>query len=438
LGKTVPMEPAVLTRATERPEASADQKDRRLRTVYRRELQEGVFFSALLATSVIAVATGIMCVVTPAIAVGVVALNLPLVVAGLVIANLSRRRGRRYIVPLGMILGLLPIVSSLDSIVLSPSYEPLVLATLGLIPLAFAIFLPLQRRQHLTWLVAANLLFFGGFVAAGLGDSWKNDLTALAASAGLSSALSLGANEVQLRRRRQMSRQLLAVRGLYGRMKEHELDLRRQDEFLFMQQETLVVQQAELLRLNEELEGIARLDTLTGLGNRLRLNEDLAQIAGRIERNGGTAGLLLMDLDRFKRLNDTLGHLAGDAALRGVAAVLKHTSRVGDGLYRYCGEEFLIILHDADESVLKVAGQRYLTAIQAAGMQHGDNEPWGVVTASAGATELSQRNCMDIDGVLHLADEALYRAKDRGRNRCEVMILEAPVIVPMDQERAAS
>jgi diguanylate cyclase (GGDEF)-like protein len=286
--------------------------------------------------------------------------------------------------------------------------------------------------------VAANLLFFGCFVAAGLGDSWKNDLTALAASAGLSSALSLGANEVQLRRRRQMSRQLLAVRGLYGRMKEHELDLRRQDEFLFMQQETLVVQQAELLRLNEELEGIARLDTLTGLGNRLRLNEDLAQIAGRIERNGGTAGLLLMDLDRFKRLNDTLGHLAGDAALRGVAAVLKHTSRVGDGLYRYGGEEFLIILHDADESVLKVAGQRYLTAIQAAGMQHGDNEPWGVVTASAGATELSQRNCMDIDGVLHLADEALYRAKDRGRNRCEVMILEAPVIVPMDQERAAS
>jgi diguanylate cyclase (GGDEF)-like protein len=432
------MEPAVLTRATERPDASAAQKDRRLRAVYRRELQEGVFFSALLATIVIAVATGIMCVVTPAVAVRVVALNLPLVVAGLVIANLSRRRGRRYIVPLGMILGLLPIVSSLASIVLSPIYEPLVLATLGLIPLTFAIFLPLQRRQHLTWLVAANLLFFGCFVAAGLGDSWKNDLTALAASAGLSSALSLGANEVQLRRRRQMSRQLLAVRGLYGRMKEHELDLRRQDEFLFMQQETLVVQQAELLRLNEELEGIARLDTLTGLGNRLRLNEDLAQIAGRIERNGGTAGLLLMDLDRFKRLNDTLGHLAGDAALRGVAAVLKHTSRVGDGLYRYCGEEFLIILHDADESVLKVAGQRYLTAIQAAGMQHGDNEPWGVVTASAGATELSQRNCMDIDGVLHLADEALYRAKDRGRNRCEVMILEAPVIVPMDQERAAS
>lgn len=145
-----------------------------------------------------------------------------------------------------------------------------------------------------------------------------------------------------------------------------------------------------------------------------------------------------MDLDRFERLNDTLGHLAGDAALRGVAAVLKHTSRVGDGLYRYGGEEFLIILHDADEAVLKIAGQRYLTAIQAAGMPHGDNQPWGVVTASAGATELSQRNCRDVDGALHMADEALCRAKDRGRNRCEVMIQSTGAVVPIDQQRAAS
>jgi diguanylate cyclase (GGDEF)-like protein len=432
------MEPAVLTRATEQPDASAAQKDRRLRAVYRRELQESVFFSALVVAIMVAGATAIMDVVMPGVAVAETALNLPLIGAAVAIAYLARCRGRRYIIPLGMVLGLLPIISSLDSIVLSPSSEPLALGTLGLIPLAFAIFVPLERKQHLTWLLGANTLFFGCFLVAGLGASWRNELTALASSASLASALSLGANEVQLRRRRQMNGQLLAVRGLYGRMKEHELDLQRQDEFLFMQQETLVVQQAELLRLNEELESIARLDALTGLGNRLRLNEDLAQIAGRIERNGGTAGLLLMDLDRFKRLNDTLGHLAGDAALRGVAAVLKHTSRVGDGLYRYGGEEFLIILHDADQAVLKIAGQRYLSAIQAAGMAHGDNHPWGVVTASAGVTELSQANCLDVDGALHMADEALYRAKDRGRNRCEVMIQQAGPVIPLDQQRAAS
>jgi two-component system chemotaxis response regulator CheY len=255
----------------------------------------------------------------------------------------------------------------------------------------------------------------------------------------VASGLSLAANEVQLRRRRQMNGQLLAVRGLYGRMKDHELDLRRQDEFLFMQQETLVVQQDELLRLNEELETIARLDALTGLGNRLRLNEDLAQLAGRIERNGGTAGVLLMDLDRFKRLNDSAGHLAGDAALRGVADVLRKTSRVGDGVYRYGGEEFLVLLHDCDESALYSAGQRYITAIQVAGMPHPDNPPYGVVTASAGATELSQANCTDVDSALHDADEALYVAKESGRNRLEIHARPGSNgVVQIDQKRAAS
>ena len=236
-----------------------------------------------------------------------------------------------------------------------------------------------------------------------------------------------------------MNGQLLAMRGLYSRMKEHELDLRRQDEFLFMQQETLVVQQAELLRLNEELETIARLDALTGLGNRLRLNEDLAQTAARIERSGGTVGLLLMDLDRFKRLNDTLGHLAGDAALRGVADVLRKTSRLGDGLYRYGGEEFLVVLHDCDESGLAAAGQRYVSAVAAAGMPHPDNPPWNVVTASAGARELSQRNCLDIDAALRDADQALYLAKASGRNRLEIHSgPPAGSIVRMDRQRAAS
>jgi diguanylate cyclase (GGDEF)-like protein len=432
------MERAVPTRATEKPDASAAHKDRRLRAVYRRQLQESVFFSALVVTTMIAAGVAIMCFVVPGVATREIVLNAPLITAGLAAASLSRCRGRRYIVPIGMIVGFLPVVSALDSVLLLPSSEPLALGTLGLITVAFAIFLPLQRREHVAWLLAVNGFVFGVVLISGLTAAWRGNLLALVFSATLAFALSLTANEIQLRRRRQMNRQLLAVRGLYGRMKEHELDLRRQDEFLFMQQETLVVQQAELLRLNEELASIARLDALTGLGNRLRLNEDLAQIAARIERNGGTAGLLLMDLDRFKRLNDSLGHLAGDAALRGVAAVLKNTSRVGDGLYRYGGEEFLIILHDADENVLKVAGQRYLTAIQAAGMPHGENHPWGVVTASAGATELSQRNCMDIDGALRLADDALYKAKDRGRNRCEVMLQEPAVVVPLDQQRAAS
>jgi diguanylate cyclase (GGDEF)-like protein len=432
------MEPAVQTRVSEKPGATA-QKDRRLRAVYRRELQNSVFYSALIVTTAISGVAIAGLFLAPSSTPLAFALLLPLMLACLGAARVVRRRGRRYVIPLGMLVGVLPVVSTGISVVLLPPIRPMAMGCLGLIPLAFAIFIPLDRRAHVCWLVMSNAVLVA--IVVGM---WRltADLTlpvAAFTAGSLATALSVAANEIQLRRRGQMDGQLLAVRGLYSRMKDHEQDLRRQDEFLFMQQETLVVQQAELLRLNEELETIARLDALTGLGNRLRLNEDLASLAARIERNGGTAGVLLMDLDRFKRLNDSAGHLAGDAALRGVADVLKKTSRTGDGVYRYGGEEFLVLLHDCDESGLYGAGQRYLTAIQAAGMIHPDNPPYGLVTASAGATELSQINCNDVDSALHDADEALYVAKESGRNRLHIHTHPSGVdVVPLDQQRAAS
>src|ERR1035437_941976 len=433
------MEPAVITRATEKPDAKTALKDRRLRAVYRRELQNNVFYTALVVSAGITAATVVGIFTASAAAPVLIALLMPQALIALAAARAVRKRGRRYGIPLAMLVGLLPVLSMAVSVELMPQGEAVALGTLGLIPLAFAIFLPLERRAHLAWLVLANVIFVAVVIAMWTSGADYSHPIAMLLAGLTATALSIGANEVQLSRRRQMNGQLLAVRGLYGRMKEHELDLRRQDEFLFMQQETLVVQQAELLRLNEELETIARMDALTGIGNRLRLNEDLASLAGRIERNGGTAGALLMDLDRFKRLNDTCGHLAGDAALRGVAEVLRKTSRVGDGVYRYGGEEFLILLHDCNESDLFAAGQRYLTAIQAAGMAHPDNPPYGLVTASAGATELSQANCTDVDPALHDSDEALYVAKENGRNRLELHLRPGPAdVVPIDQQRAAS
>ncbi|MGZ6273880.1 MAG: diguanylate cyclase domain-containing protein [Candidatus Limnocylindrales bacterium] len=426
------------TEATDKRDAGAVKRNCRIRAVYRRELQNSVRFSAIAVTAGIATATAIWCVTAPEETLPLAALSLPLVLAGIAIQGLARRRGRRFIVQLGMALGLLPIVYAAIAVLLMYQTGPLTLGTIGLMLAAFAVFIPLERRQHMVWLAAANAVFFALMLGFGR-NSWWIDVPALAFAALIASGLSYAANETQLRRRRQINGQLLAVRRLYGRMKEHEQDLRRQDEFLFMQQETLVVQQDELIRLNGELGTIARLDALTGLGNRLRLNEDLAQISGRIERSGGTAGLLLMDLDHFKRLNDSKGHLAGDAALRAVADVLRKTSRVGDGVYRYGGEEFLVILHDADQAALKTAGQRYITAVEAARMAHPDNPPYGVLTASAGAVELSHANCLDVDIALHDADEALYEAKAKGRNRLEVRPRRAQAkVVPLDRERAAS
>jgi diguanylate cyclase (GGDEF)-like protein len=404
--------------------------------VYRRELQKSVLFSALAVTVGIAVTCVLAALIAPGSALGEVALAAPLVGLGMACAYSVTRGLRHHVVPVGMVVGLLPILAITGTSILIPRSEPLSLGSAGLIPLAFAVFVPLERRPFLIWLSITGVAFFTPLLIFSAQSPWTPQLPALLAAAALSAGLAICVNEVQARRRAEMNVQVLAMRGLYGRMKEHEMDLRRQDEFLFMQQETLVVQQAELLRLNEELETIARLDALTGLGNRLRLNEDLAQTAARIERSGGTVGLLLMDLDRFKRLNDVSGHLAGDAALRGVADVLRKTSRVGDGLYRYGGEEFLVVLHDCDESALETAGQRYVSAIEAAGMFHPDNPPWDVVTASAGAREMSQRNCTDIDSALHDADEALYVAKASGRN---TLVLHRPAlnVVPIEQ-RAAS
>jgi diguanylate cyclase (GGDEF)-like protein len=367
----------------------------------------------------------------------------PVILISVGVARSVKLRGRHHVVELGMILGILPIVAASAALLRAAPSAPIALGAVGVIPLAFAVFIPLERKPHVAWLLAADAVYLIAVLLMflpipGLHTDDLARPTALLSAASLGTAVSLIANEIELRRRSQTNGQLLAVRALYGRMKEHEMDLRRQDEFLFMQQETLVVQQAELLRLNEELETIARLDALTSLGNRLRLNEDLAGLAGRIERNGGSAGLILMDLDRFKRLNDTAGHLAGDAALRGVADVLRKTSRVGDGLYRYGGEEFLVLLHDCDESVLRSAAQRYVSAIEAAGMNHPDNPPYGVVTASAGAVTLSQLNCVDIDLALHDADEALYVAKSRGRNRLEIQAHPRQSAFAIDQQRAAS
>ena len=407
--------------------------------MYRRELQKNVYLASWIVACGIAASIVATCLLQPSATPLITAVGVPLVAIAAFIGRQIRRAWRRQVVVLGMLVALLPLLSTAASVAIAPQWEDAAVASIGLMPLAFAVFIPLERKPHLIWLAAADCAFVGIAVLIGTTSIDPGHPSGILVAAALATVFSLAANELQLRRRCATSEQLLGVRRLYARMKEHELDLRRQDDFLLMQQETLVVQQAELLRLNEELEAIARLDALTGLGNRLRLNEDLAQLAGRIERTGGTAGLLLMDLDHFKRLNDTAGHLAGDAALRGVAEVLRQTSRVGDGLYRYGGEEFLVILHDADQSVLAATGQRYITAIETAAVPHPNNTPYGVVTASGGITALSQANSMDVDISLRNADEALYAAKESGRNRLQVHVPDgATDVLATDQRRAAS
>jgi two-component system chemotaxis response regulator CheY len=117
---------------------------------------------------------------------------------------------------------------------------------------------------------------------------------------------------------------------------------------LYRQLET---RKAELEVLSDRYYDEARHDPLTGLGNRLRLREDLETLDGRMSRYGHTYAVALCDVDHFKAYNDRYGHQAGDEALRAVARALGTYGRLGDAAYRYGGEEFVVVMPEQDLSV---------------------------------------------------------------------------------------
>lgn len=161
----------------------------------------------------------------------------------------------------------------------------------------------------------------------------------------------------------------------------------------------------------------ARQDALTQVGNRLRLAEDLVALCGRVERYGHVYSVALFDIDHFKAYNDSSGHLEGDAALRAVANVLAAEARSGDSLYRYGGEEFLMLLPEQTLEGATLAAERLRAAVQGLALAHPNG---GVVTVSAGVASL----CDDVkepERVFEIADQALYRAKHAGRNRVYCM-----------------
>lgn len=185
-------------------------------------------------------------------------------------------------------------------------------------------------------------------------------------------------------------------------------------------------QRIELERVYRSLEVTARTDELTRVGNRLRLDEDLVAVRARMGRTGRPFGLLEVDLDRFKAVNDRLGHLAGDAVLRRVADVLRETIRADDAVYRYGGEEFLVILASIAGGV-EAAGERVRLAVERLQLAHPANEPHGVVTVSVGATALGPADLeLTADDWFARVDGALYTAKAGGRNRVAVVTAPEP------------
>jgi diguanylate cyclase (GGDEF)-like protein len=180
----------------------------------------------------------------------------------------------------------------------------------------------------------------------------------------------------------------------------------------------ILVNQAAALLANIQLanreKDRAMKDPLTALYNRRAFFENLAQAIARRERHSDPLCLLMLDLDYFKKLNDTHGHPAGDAALRATAEVLRRELRKGDVPARYGGEEFVIMLPGATETVARRVAERLRAALEEVAIAFGGTTLH--VTASLGLAVWPD-NGRQAEELLAAADRALYAAKAAGRNR---------------------
>lgn len=165
-------------------------------------------------------------------------------------------------------------------------------------------------------------------------------------------------------------------------------------------------------------------DPLTGARNRRAMNEELKIAMASHRRHSDSYGLLVMDLDHFKQINDRFGHHIGDQVLVAFVELIKRCSRKEDRLFRFGGEEFLLLLPSTDTEGLRTAAQHLLSKV-ASELQ----SPGGAVTVSIGGAILHDGEHWK--SWLQRADECLYRAKSEGRNRA--VIADSPNKVAANQ-----
>jgi diguanylate cyclase (GGDEF)-like protein len=173
----------------------------------------------------------------------------------------------------------------------------------------------------------------------------------------------------------------------------------------------------QLKKALQELEQLALTDPLTRVPNRRHLYQIAEREMARARRYNYPFSLLMVDIDRFKQVNDTYGHLAGDEVLQSVAAIIRHTLRREDSFARFGGEEFVVLLPGTDTgAAVTVADRiRHLIAMSRPIVQ---SRPISVTVSIGIAT--FQYGDRDLDGLLGRADQALFAAKNQGRDRCVI------------------
>jgi diguanylate cyclase (GGDEF)-like protein len=167
---------------------------------------------------------------------------------------------------------------------------------------------------------------------------------------------------------------------------------------------------AEVEEKNALLKRLSVTDKLTGLNNRIKIDEVLNSNLHMFERYDNVFSVIIIDIDHFKKVNDTYGHQIGDEVLKHFAKILKSSARITDTVGRWGGEEFMIIASETDS----YGATKFATIIKNTVAEH-EFPKVGKVTASFGLTQISVGD--SIEDVVSRADLALYNAKESGRNR---------------------
>ncbi len=183
-------------------------------------------------------------------------------------------------------------------------------------------------------------------------------------------------------------------------------------------EELVRVRTEELVLANQKLEELSLRDGLLGIGNRRALDEALPRIHDTALRYDRPYSLALFDVDHFKKYNDHYGHVAGDDALRQVARRIADTARVADHVYRYGGEELVVLFPETPLERARLAVQRMVESVRLLAIPHQDS-PLGHVTVSAGVDGVEGKRGAPEDwrDLVRAVDEKLYRAKQSGRDR---------------------
>jgi len=185
--------------------------------------------------------------------------------------------------------------------------------------------------------------------------------------------------------------------------------------------------ESRLVEARESLVFKASHDSLTTIWNRGAIIEMLDRELSRAGRDGSSVGILLADIDHFKRVNDTRGHLVGDEVLRAVTGRLKGEVRSYDSVGRYGGEEFLILLPGCDHTKLTAKAQQLVKVVERSSI--GTSTGTVAVTISVGGIASGDCPHAEVNKLLRAADTALYRAKVSGRNRSEMARLSDMEVV---------